>query len=672
MPAFLFYMQKKENETIMTEEKLTARGADIFKSSSNWLSENIIPRWKDSNDLYNGKFKNKKGSKEVSDALIGQGRLFIPKTYSHVQRILVDMLDTYFVDPEEVLDVVSWKSIPTETREIVKALLCYRLNGHPINFYHEAYEACLDALKNKVGIFQVFPNIKTRTEQVPIPVPVPESNPIMGGMMAGDMAQSPDMQPPLEDVPHGTIPPQNPQYYERTVIESFTPQIDCLPYEDVFFDPRATWKDYWRFPIVHRMRKSIDYLKRRGYKNLDDLQPAQTIDGVDEIKMQRNRDNASPFTANTDIEVTNQNEIFIYVIWDFIDVNNDGLLESCSYIMAGDESNPNRIIRDIEENTLPYKREGEDYNRPPIVMGQAFPEPHQLMGKDLPEIVEGLQKETNAIRNQRREAVALAIRKPILVNRGANIDIVSLLNRRIGAVVQGDDISTSSIREMEVSDPTNSSIQEMAKVDSDFFETTSIAPNLLGMPSQAGETATGVTSHVANANKKIAQIIRNLAYTLFIPTFQMLLRLEQEYENDNFVAMVTGKILGWQLAQDDIPSRAIIQGDFDLSINISMTKQAQINKWMMLFDRSVQANQATMGLLQAGVVDPNTVSFVNTMKLFQKMLPLVGEKAIEEYMTGALPPPLQPMPANNKGIASQPILPTQIGGAMLSQNPGGM
>lgn len=619
----------------LTEEFLTSRGRAIFSSSSNWLSEKIVPRWKDSNDLYNGKFKKSKDGK--SDVLMGQGKLFIPKTYSHVQRILVDLLDTFFLDPEEIIDIAAWKNIPSETREIVKALLNYRLNGHPINFYHEAYEACLDALKNKIGILKVYPDLKMRKEQ--------------------KFTQNPDN--PYELFAE-----------EVGVVDSFTPHIDCLPYEDVFFDPKATWKDYWKFPIVHRMRKSLDYLKKRNYKNLDDIETQFVLESADEIKEQRSQMTGSPFSPIQEVTVANQNEVYIYEIWDFLDVNNDGFLESCSYVMAGSADSASRLIRDVEENTLPYKKDGEDYNRPPIVMGHSFPEPHQLMGKDLPEIVEGLQRETNAIRNQRREAVALALRKPILVNRGANIDLISLSNRRIGGIVQGDDISLSSVREMEISDPTGSSIQEMMKVDSDFSETTSIPPNLLGMPSSQGETATAVTSHVTNANKKIAGIIKNVAYTLFIPSFQMLLRLEQEYENDEFIALVTGRKLGWNLAKDNVPAQQMIQGDFDLNVNIGMNKQAQINKWMMLFDRGVQSNQALMGMLQAGVVDPKTVKFVDTMKFFAKMLPLVGEKSIEEYIVNAMSPP--PQQGQGAGVASQPTLPSQTSAGYQSMNPEGV
>ncbi|MDI6788310.1 MAG: hypothetical protein QME51_08060, partial [Planctomycetota bacterium] len=178
------------------------------------------------------------------------------------------------------------------------------------------------------------------------------------------------------------------------------------------------------------------------------------------------------------------------------------------------------------------------------------------------------------------------------------------------------------------------------------------------------------TAQNANANKKIANVIRNLSYTLFRPSLQMLLRLEQTYESDAFIQMVTGRMLGWQIANDEVPTAEIIQGDFDLVINTGMNKQTQINKWFMLFDRGVQANQAIVGMLQAGVVNPANVHFVDVMKFYHKMLPLVGEKSVEEYMIESQAAPQEGMAA--AGIASQPRLPEQLTGEVASMNPEGM
>ena len=578
--------KKTKKEPKLTDDFLVGHAQSNFESSKSWREEHIVPQWLKSNDLYDAKFAAK--DKETSDVLKSQGKLFIPKTYSHLQRILVDVLETFFFDPEEIVNVTAWKSIPTKTRLIVKALINYRLNGHPINFYQEALEACLDALKNKVGIFKVYPELNLKKD------------------------------------PDGA---------------KWQPIVETVPYEDVFFHPDATWKDYWKFPMTHRMRRSIDYLKKRGYKNLDQLEDGSYLDptGGDEIKEQRSEDQGSPFAQNVESTPLNQG-IFVYETWAFLDIDNDGHLESVSYLTAGDAQGPKILIRDAEKNDLPYPN-----GRNPFVVGSAFPEPHKMYGKDLPELVEDLQKEINAIRNQNREAVALGIRRPILVSRGANVDLMSLVNRRIGGVVMGDDISPSSVREMDTGGLTQGSAQEQAKNDSDFFETTSISPTQLGVSTKGEETATEASNIQANANKKISMIIKNLAETLFVPTFNMLLQLEQKHETVEFIEKITGRMLGLKFQDtDDDPTFAkdIIQGDFELTANTGISKQQQLNKFFLLIDRGNMVNQTTAQMVQTGVVDSKDAKFFDLMTMFERILPIVGEKNVKDFILRAKAPPL--------------------------------
>jgi len=593
------------------EEFLTSHAQDQFQRSTVWRTDDRIERWTKDNDLYNSKFPPNKGKQ--SNVLRGQGKLFIPKTYSHVQRMLVDVMETFFFDPEEIVDVSAWKNLPENTRMAVKTLLNYRLNSHPIDFYSEAFELSLDALKNGIGIFKVYPKITSNDK--------------------GD-------------------------------VESYVPVIECTPYEDIFFDSSATWKDYWKYPITHRIRRSMDYLKRNNYKNLGEIPTIQSeVSTSNPIKQQRAEGQSSPFSnVNADDESALR-ETYVYEMWTLLDVNNDGLLESCSYLMAGDEGGPSVLLKDLEENDLPYKVEGEDYNRPPFVVGQAFPEPHQMYGKSLPETVEGLQQETNALRNQRREAVALALRKPLLVSRHANLDLMGLVNRKIGGVVLGDDVSQQSVRELEVHDATAGSAQEQAITDRDYYEATSIPPNMMGMPSSGDETATGVTAHIANANKKISQVIKNLSQTAFVPAFSLLLKLEQNYETDEFIKLVTGRVLGFEWIDDSNPPMEIIQGDFDLKVNLGINKQMQLNKYMMLSDRASIVNQSTVQMLQAGVVQPENVHFVNQMAIYHEMLKIIGDKDVERFMTAAQQPP-QEEGGGVQGIASQ-----EGQGDVISMNP---
>ena len=581
----------------LTDKFLENHATKVFTSSKNWTDAEIRQSWIDGNDQYNGRFpvRDKQKSKVVADK-----RLFINKTYSHIQRMHVDVMDTFFFDPEEIVSVASWKSIPSDTRDMVKALLNYRLNSHPINFYFEAHEATLDALKNKIGIFHVYPELETDGEG------------------------------------------------NKRKITKYAPVIETLPYEDVFFDSSATWKDYYKFPIVVRMRKSRDYLERKGYKNLEDIEPVSNT--TDTVKQNRELTQGSPFTVEEKDE--GLEETFLYVVWTFLDLEGNGKMESCSYVMLGNSEGPTTITRKLEKNELPYSdlSVNEPDNRAPIVAMTALPEPHQMYGKSWPEILSALQRETNAIRNQNREATAIAMRRPLLVSRHANLDLPSLVRRKTGGIVLGDDISPNAVRELEISPPSNASIQEQLRTDSDIFEMTSISPNRLGVSTGGEDTATEVISNDTNANKKIAQIIKNMANTGFIPVFNMLLRLEQTYETDEFIRLVTGRILGWVLADDENPVREVIEGDFELKVNLGINKQVQANKWLMLMDRSTQANAATGQLVQMGVVDPASVKFQDPATYFRKAQAVLGEKNSDEFEIQAQAPPQE---AEAGGVASQ-------------------
>jgi hypothetical protein len=603
---------------------LSSHGSDRFQVSNTWRQTEIEQQWVDSSRQYDSQFKITK-DKEKSDVLVGKDKLFIPKTYTHTQRILVDLLEAFFSDPEEIISVGSWKGVPADHKRMVKMLLNYRLNSNPIDFFMEAYEVCLDALKNKVGIMKIFPKF------------------------SGE----------------GT--------------KGYSPQMLAIPYEDVFFDQSATWKDYHQKTIIHRMKLPLDHLKRKKYKNLDQFDAMNDDVGTDEVKDQRREDQGDPFSQKSEVDAANN--VFVYDIMTHLDVNGDGLLESCNYLMGGGQVGPEFVIRGVEENELPYKKDGEDYNRPSIVVGQAFPEPHKMYGKDLPGITEGLQREANSTRNQRREAVALGLRPPTLVMRGSGVDLMSLVNRRIGGVVMGNDVSPTSVREMDVRDATAGSYRESAINDQDFMEATSVPPNLLGASSPGEQSATESVQQDQNANKKIALIIKCLAHTVFLPSFKMLLRLEQTYESDKVLDMVAGRIIGAELGIRNTETgkispikkkKAIIEGEFDLKVNLGVNKQVQLNKWFLLIDRGNQTNASITNMVQLGVISPQSAKFIDVAEMYDKVLQIMGEKDFEEFKIQAQQPPPQEGGATAPGQASQPALP---GGspiqAVSNLNPGG-
>lgn len=608
-------MSEEIKKSEINDEFLLNQGSSLFrqmKSASYYTEE----RRKKDLDLYEGEFSAEE--KKYSDFL-GAPRLFINKTYTYVHRILIECLETVFFDPDEIVTIDSDKDVPIENKQAVKALINYRLNSHPIDFYKEVYDLSLDAIRNQKGVFKVYPQIKTKK--------VPKIVEIQADGVEGSYI-----------VEHPTETDE--------VVDYYCPKIEAVPPEDVFFHSSATWKDYFNFPIVHRYTRTKDYLKRMGYKNVEAL--SGTVDSTlnDSTKMARDK-NGSPFSPTSTIG--QQDEAVVYEIWDLLP-GKDGLLESGSYILLGDSSGPIVVGRGWEVNELPYKFDEFEYNRPPFVLGVAYPESHKLEGKSFPWITDSLQKETNAQRNQEREAVARALRPHVYINRDAGVDLMALVNRRIGNYVQGDGPAGEAIQELPTMNPMAITSSHQARTDRDYSEN-GLSENLVG-GNTGDDTATEATQRLQNANKKISAVIKNLAQTAYLPALRMLLRLEQTYCTDEFLQNVTGKMLGWGRGGDGTPSLATIQGDFDLKLNLGIGKQAQINKMLLLMDRMNQANQGLAQLVQLGVADPRNIQFGDPMKVFDYVLSISGNKNMGDFKFPAQAP--APQEGETAGQASQP------------------
>lgn len=270
-----------------------------------------------------------------------------------------------------------------------------------------------------------------------------------------------------------------------------------------------------------------------------------------------------------------------------------------------------------------------------------------MYGKSLPGVTRDLQKETNARINQEREAVARALRPPVLVDRNANIDLMALMIRKIGGVVQGNSVSPEAIREMPIENPIPVSMPAQQRIDQFYTEISSIGPEQLGAnpPGSEEQSATESSTQSTNANKKMNMVIRNLTQTGIIPMLRYLLRLEQEYESDVFIEQVTGRTLGWKFVKDDQGNHVgprpsvVIQGDFDLDISTGINKQNQLSQLKMITELGTQANGMSVQALQVGAAQAKDVQFYNPIWGFKLMAKMLGQKNTEEMFFPAMQPP---------------------------------
>jgi len=623
-------------KTQITDSFLLNQGKMIFDNAKTG-HQLFFERMRKDMDQYDGKFQT--DERKYSD-ILGVPKLFIPKTFVNTQRIAVDVLETIFFDSDEIVDIKANKAVPLEHQKLVKTILNHRLNGHPIDFYQEAYEATINAVRNMICIFKVWPQIETEKVDVK-------------RLKTDQLEDGTEYQTYVDA--------------KEDRIKYFEPRIECVPPEDVYFSKRATWKNYYKYPMIHRYKRMRSELRLLGYKNIDAVAEVHLEDQLnDVVKYQRRQDYQTLFNDATDVQ--DQEEVWVFECWDFLP-DEKGKLKSGSYILLGDMLAPTVVGREWVENDLPYRFSPFEHNRPPIILGEAYPEPHRLEGKSYPQITEALQKETNAQRNQEREAIARDLRRSMYINRDANVDLLALTNRRIGGYVLGDGPAQEAIQEI----PTNNSAailsRTQARTDNDYAETG--LPPLLQGASSNSESATESSQQLSNANKKIAFVIKNIAYTAFLPVFRYLLRLEQAYETEDYIKAVAGKYMGPLIWDKSISPRDILQGDFDLQTNISVNKKEQINKFMLIMDRANQANQAIGQLVQMQVLPAQQAKFLDPMRIFKEVLPLVGVRKTDEFDLQAMAPPPQEGQTGGQASPAAPILePNSQTSNMIPSAPG--
>lgn len=587
------------------EESLQTRGIEIFSESQNGRDA-LKARWARDNDLVDGNFS--KEEKEYS-AVLGVKRLFIRKTWAQIQRMLSDCMDAIYFDPDELVKLVQNKAIDAQSQNIFKSVINHRLRGNPINYYQESYEAFLDAIKNKYCVIKVYPRFI--------------------------VSKTPKKKEETTNAPEAE------EYDEK--VEYFCPALETVPYEDMFFSPRATWKDYWKYPLCHRKRISKAEAIDKGYTNVDSVQVFATE--TDEIKQKRQEKTGSPFGSPSSIN-PETNSLYQYEFWDF--KRRDGRMESGSFIMLGGPGSPEKLARKWEWNTLPYRKEKIDPIRPPFSVGVAMPRAHELPGDSFPEVTEGLQMETNASVNQERESVALALRPPLIVHKDSGIDLFGLMARKIGAVMQSDMPPSEAARELSLTNPIPISAPNRQRIDQDYNEISNITPMSMGVSRGSDMPATNFNGLTANTNKKIQFILRNVLITGFFPALWMLMRLEQEYETDEYIESVTGQRLGFKFEKNldgtyaGASPLSAIQGEYTFDIETGINKQAQLGQWKTIIELINQANTVSASLVQMQVATPETVQFWKPNVAIEQMMRTMGQKNIDEMKITAVAPPAPP------------------------------
>lgn len=175
----------------------------------------------------------------------------------------------------------------------------------------------------------------------------------------------------------------------KSEVEHDDPKIEIVDPMDVYVDPDATSLDDANY-IIHRKTVALEKLQENpNYKNVDKIKQASYADQYMD-KLVRYRDEVPPKDKHND------------------------LVEILEYWGADDRlvviANRNVVLRDTPN---PY-----NHKKIPIVELDDYRDPHRYYGQSELSVIDPLQREINAIRNQRRDYDNLALNPVIMMVPG--------------------------------------------------------------------------------------------------------------------------------------------------------------------------------------------------------------------------------------------------------------
>jgi len=412
------------------------------------------------------------------------------------------------------------------------------------------------------------------------------------------------------------------------------PDYVVWPPERYFGDMLAETPDKMRFHIFESFLTKEE-LEERNYENIEECEPeAVPSSDVRAVRHNMHKDPLQNYSENEypapgyGDDVDKDRERQLYRVWEcFWKEGNEW--KFC--VTNGDTV----FLRKPRAN--PYKK------IVPVVIGLCLIVPHRLIGEGLAEPLEGPQESYNFNLNIRKDNVALNLNSPTLVSRFANVDLASLVNVKAGGVVLTDDASDAAVRKMQMGDVTQSSYAEANDDDLMMQEMSGVTSEKMGMTRT--DKATVAHINYQEANEKLAYFISIAGDTYWRQFHYKLAYMIANFETDETVIRIANQNF---FAKEESPVQPYIDNfeDFDADIRITLGPQAagrnqEIQNSMLLMDRSVMYNQQLMGLLQAGVINPQDAKFMNISALAEDLLPALGKRSQQRYFISAKPPQMQ-------------------------------
>lgn len=212
-----------------------------------------------------------------------------------------------------------------------------------------------------------------------------------------------------------------------------------------------------------------------------------------------------------------------------------------------------------------------DIGERPFTLGKTTIETHRNYPAGDIQQSAGLQREINAIANQRMDNVKLVLNKRYYVRRGSQVDLDALVRNVPGGGVMMND-PEKDVKTVDTRDVTSSSYQEQSLLNVEMDE---LSGNFSQGDAQnkrnPSDTALGIAELSGSANAVQDYSIRIFMETWMEPALRQAVRLIQHYETDEVILNIaTSQSKEWQRFGASELTDELLRQDLTVRVNLGI------------------------------------------------------------------------------------------------------
>lgn len=428
---------------------------------------------------------------------------------------------------------------------------------------------------------------------------------------------------------------------QRGVMSKSKPTLSFQPLRNIVWDPYATSLDEIGFVIVE-VYLTADQLwdrQQRGiYQNV-----TKVFEAAREERDHRRQDRSSPSNSARDIYK-------VLEFWGPQQLIPESDLQRAHH--QGQHVQSRDILATVYEDKVLLRVEDNPYaslmsnptpfEKLPFFIMCPLPKENETYGYSFPEWMRPLQRETNLLRNQRRQAVSMELGRKVFFDQTKSIDLDAAKEAKYGGMVGVNGPPRDAIYDFAPHNTTSYMAQEEMVVDRDIQDLTGVNDYLMGSTTPGMQkTATGVSILTQEGNAKQDVVMENMAETSILPMVKFFALCAARYVDPLEVQAIAGKLTTPPRLSD------VLGDDFQIELEVGMSnvsKQARIQQLQFSLNAVAQV---------AGVMPQ--VAMPAMIQFTAELLKLQGVGSAGAYIAGVaqqlqnqamqqMLPPSQPQP----------------------------